>query len=267
MEREQAVAAPSTAVFNANTANLRPFSESVALHIGWRDMPVPLRGSLELLQRQDDRLEAAGLKRIETEAQLSASIQQKLLVPIPVSTGLTVNGNLKANHRYVRPWTAQFLTDLAQAHEALFHGPLEVTSAVRPASYQARLERINGNAAPANGDIFSPHMMGATIDIGKHGLSRREMAWMRINLLTLEQAGKIDVEEEFHQSCFHITVYPNYMPGYKGAPATKTAANNSSGAASHDSAAPAAALPVTELDNTPKDNGSAPLQQDNSTGS
>ena len=78
--------------------------------------------------------------------------------------------------------------------------------------YQKRLMEINGNAAPAEGDIVSPHLTGATIDIAKDGLSRSEIAWMRRRLLALEVAGKIDVEEEFRQACFHITVYKNYAP-------------------------------------------------------
>jgi len=35
---------------------------------------------------------------------------------------------------------------------------------------------------------------------------------MRAWLLPLENAGMIDVEEEFRQSCFHITVYKSYAP-------------------------------------------------------
>jgi hypothetical protein len=35
---------------------------------------------------------------------------------------------------------------------------------------------------------------------------------MRSWLLPLQQAGKIDVEEEFQQACFHITVYKSYLP-------------------------------------------------------
>lgn len=180
-------------------------------------MPPPLRGSLALLVRQDERLQADGLERIENEQDLAGRIAHHLLVPIPVSAGLTVNDQLTPNHRYCRPWTAQFLADLARAHEAAFHRPLEVTSAVRPVSYQEHLIRINGNAAPAQGDIVSPHVMGATIDIGKKGLSWREIAWMRRRLLALEDEGKIDVEEEFHQACFHITVYRSYVPGLPGA--------------------------------------------------
>jgi len=114
--------------------------------------------------------------------------------------------------RYCRPWTAKFLADLARAHAAEFHRPLMVSSAVRTVEYQKRLERVNGNAAPAEGDVVSPHVTGATIDIAKEDMNRRQLAWMRSRLLALELAGKIDVEEEFQQSCFHITVYKSYVP-------------------------------------------------------
>jgi hypothetical protein len=43
---------------------------------------------------------------------------------------------------------------------------------------------------------------------------------MRRRLAELEAAGKIDVEEEFKQACFHITVYKNYVPGRKAGEAT-----------------------------------------------
>jgi hypothetical protein len=43
-------------------------------------------------------------------------------------------------------------------------------------------------------------------------MSRQEIGWMRSWLLPLQQAGKIDVEEEFQQACFHITVYKSYAP-------------------------------------------------------
>ena len=88
---------------------------------------------------------------------------------------------------------------------------IEVSSAVRTVEYQKRLMEINGNAAQAEGDIASPHLTGATIDIAKQGLSRREIYWMRDRLHVLQDAGKIDVEEEFQQSCFHITVYKSYI--------------------------------------------------------
>jgi hypothetical protein len=173
--------------------------------------PPPLRGSHESLLRQNEKTETDNLERIEDEDDLADRIARGMLVPVPVSSALTVNGKLLENHRFCRPWTATFLTDLAQSHAAAFHGPLEVSSAVRTVEYQKQLMKINGNAAEAEGDVASPHLTGATIDIAKQGLSRQEIGWMRAFLLPLEETGKIDVEEEFKQACFHITVYKSYL--------------------------------------------------------
>ena len=178
-------------------------------------MPRPLSGSLASLERQNERDEAEGLTRIEGDAQLNGMRRDGQLLPLPVSAQLRVNPALPPNRRYTRPWTTQFLMNTARAHYARFHRSLQVNSAVRTVQYQRYLMRVNGNAAPADGDIASPHLTGATIDIAKKGLSLSEIAWMRAYLLPLETAGKIDVEEEFYQSCFHITVYKSYMPATK----------------------------------------------------
>jgi len=170
----------------------------------------PLKGSLESLQRQNQIAESEGLERILDDDDLNNRIAEKLLVPVPVLAGLDVNPALPENRRYCRPWTADFLSDLAQEHATMFHRPLVVTSAVRTVEYQQRLMRINGNAAAAEGDLASPHLTGATIDIAKKGMTRAELSWMRAWLLRLQTAGQIDVEEEFRQACFHITVYKTY---------------------------------------------------------
>jgi hypothetical protein len=137
---------------------------------------------------------------------------QKLLVALPTSSFLEVDERLPENRRYCRPWTAQFLATMARAHYAQFHTALQVNSAVRTVEFQQHLLHINGNAAPAGGDTASPHLTGQAIDIAKHGLSLTEIAWMRGYLLPLVQEGKVDVEEEFQQSCFHISVYKRYLP-------------------------------------------------------
>jgi len=174
-------------------------------------MPPPMRGSLTSLERQNEKAEAEGLERIEDEQDLSDRIARKMLVPVPASAALTVNEDLPEHHRYCRPWTARFLADLARAYAAQFHGPLEVSSAVRTVAYQKHLMAVNGNAAAAEGDIVSPHLTGATVDIAKKGMTRQEIGWMRAWLTPLQSAGKIDVEEEFQQACFHITVYKSYV--------------------------------------------------------
>ena len=136
--------------------------QTASLRLPEPEMPPPLRGSRESLERQNDKTEADGLERIEDEDDLADRIARKMLV--------------------------------------------------RTVDYQKRLMGINGNAAPAEGDVASPHLTGASIDLAKLGMTRQEIVWMRSWLLPLQQAGKIDVEEEFQQSCFHITVYKVYLP-------------------------------------------------------
>jgi hypothetical protein len=175
------------------------------------NIPAPLRGSHESLVHQNEMAEVDGLERILDDADLEDRIARGSLVPVPVSSALHINTDLPENRRYCRPWTAKFLADLAHAHSARFIGSaIEVTSAVRTVEYQRRLRMINGNAASADGDIASPHLTGGTIDIAKAGMTAREIGWMRAWLIPLEQQGKIDVEEEFRQSCFHISVYKSY---------------------------------------------------------
>jgi Family of unknown function (DUF5715) len=174
--------------------------------------PSPLRGSLESLTRQNELTSADGLERILDETDLANRISDKMLVPVPESSALEVSDALTETHRYCRPWTAEFLKDLSRDHSGMFGRPLYVSSAVRTVEYQKKLMRHNHNAAAAEGDIVSPHLTGATIDIAKKGMSRAELKWMRDELLPMQQKGIIDVEEEFRQACFHITVYKAYLP-------------------------------------------------------
>ena len=175
-------------------------------------VPPPLRGSHEILVHQNEVADREGLDRIRDHADLMDMLNKRILVPVPVSYALSVDDKLPDDRRYCRPWTAQFLRNMARAHYARFHQPLQINSAVRTVEFQEKLIRINGNAAPAEGDTASPHLTGQAVDIAKHGLSRTEIAWMRGYLLPLIQEGKIDVEEEFKQACFHISVYKKYLP-------------------------------------------------------
>jgi Family of unknown function (DUF5715) len=221
MRRHRARPRVETEAAGSESANQPPAVEEASLPTTRRELPLPLRGSYESLVRQNEKTEDDSLERIEDDDDLADRIARKMLVPVPVSAALNINGNLPQNRRYCRPWTASFLSDLARAHAAEFHHPLEVSSAVRTVAYQKQLMKVNGNATAAEGDVASPHLTGATIDIAKQGLTRQEIGWMRAWLLPLETAGKIDVEEEFRQSCFHITVYKSYAPPK---PARKSAA-------------------------------------------
>ncbi len=175
-------------------------------------VPPPLKGSHEILVHQNQVANHDGLDRIQSDEDLLNMRSERLLVSLPGSNALQVDERLPLNRRYCRPWTAQFLATLARAHYTHFHTPLQVNSAVRTVEFQQHLVHINGNAAPAEGDTASPHLTGQAVDIAKHGLSLTEIAWLRGYLLPLVQEGKVDVEEEFQQACFHISVYKKYLP-------------------------------------------------------
>ena len=193
-------------------ATVAPAADLVLYRNGRLVVPPALKGSHEILVRQNTMADLDGLYRVRDDADLEDMRTGKLLVPIPAVAGMEVDERLPTNRRYCRPWTAQFLAELARAHYAKFHTPLQVNSAVRTVEFQRDLIMRNGNAAPAEGETASPHLTGQAVDLAKHGLSMAEIAWLRGYLLPLVQAGKVDVEEEFQQACFHISVYRKYVP-------------------------------------------------------
>ncbi|MGP8260495.1 MAG: DUF5715 family protein [Acidobacteriaceae bacterium] len=175
-------------------------------------VPQPLYGSRENLLHQNEMANREGLGRVRDDADLLDLRRQHKLVALPQSEALRVDDRLPEDRRFSRPWTAAFLAALARDHYSSFHLPLQVNSAVRTVEFQQRLERSNANAAPPTGETASPHLTGEAVDIAKHGLSITEIAWMRAYLQPLIEQGKIDVEEEFQQACFHISVYKSYAP-------------------------------------------------------
>ena len=184
-------------------------------------VPPPLFGSHENLLHQNQMADLDGLNRVRDEADLLDLRRQHKLIALPENEALRVDERLPEDRRFSRPWTAAFLSVLASDHYAAFHQPLKVDSAVRTVKFQQRLTHSNGNAAPSTGDTASPHLTGQAVDIAKRGLTITEIAWMRAYLQPLIDQGKIDVEEEFQQACFHISVYRSFVPA---APARVTLA-------------------------------------------
>jgi Family of unknown function (DUF5715) len=205
--------APASSANEMAQAAIQPRVTPMYTRTGHLIVPPPLRGSREILVHQNEMADAAGLERIENDEQLDRLRYTHQLVEVADSSALHVNPELPENRRYARPWTAKFASDIARAYYARFGQPLELNSAVRTVSYQLRLQRVNGNAAAIEGETASPHLTGQAIDFGKHGMTTAQIAWMRLYLTPLMNAGLIDVEEEFQQACFHISVYRGYTGG------------------------------------------------------
>lgn len=178
-------------------------------------VPAPLRGTREILVHQNMMADDEGLQRVQGDSDLRRMRSTRQLIDFPESASLHVNPELASDRRCARPWAVRFASDVARAYYARFHEPLQVNSAVRTVAYQVRLRRVNGNAAGITGEAASPHLTGEALDFGKRGMSLQEIAWMRGYLLPLMRGGKLDVEEEFQQACFHISVYRAYLPASK----------------------------------------------------
>lgn len=210
----------------------------------------PMKGSHEILVHQNQMAIADGLDRIEDDDQMAEMRKLKLLVALPDEDSMYPNEAMPANRRYARPWTVRFLRDMARAHYARFGTPLIVTSAARTVEFQRHLVRVNGNAAPPTGDVASPHLYGQAVDLAKRGMSLTEIMWMRAYLTPVEADGKIDVEEEFQQSCFHVSVYRRYLgvaPGKKALPKQEARVPVLQEAKSGDAAGKRSRLPTALL--------------------
>ena len=184
----------------------------------------PLKGSRESMLRQNERTFGDDLERIQDDDQLQLLTENKELVDLPETDSLRIAANLPVERRYCRPWTRTFLDDMSREYYTQFGLPLQVNSAVRTVQVQKKLRRRNRNAAMISGDVASPHLTGAAIDIARRGMTKTQIKWMRDYLLSLRDAGQIDVAEEFRTRCFHITVYKEYelsrleSPGSLAAP-------------------------------------------------
>ena len=174
--------------------------------------------------RQNERTFGDDLERIKDDDQLQLLTENKELVDLPETDSVHIAANLPVERRYCRPWTRTFLDDMSREYYTEFGVPLQVNSAVRTVQVQKKLRRRNRNAAMIDGDVASPHLTGAALDIARRGMTKNQIKWMRDYLLALRDAGQIDVAEEFRTRCFHITVYKEYelsrleSPGSLAAP-------------------------------------------------
>jgi len=169
-----------------------------------------LRGSHDSMLRQNEEIDRLQLPRIADDQQLMELERNEELVEIAPSQHLTVSPAIKANKRFCRPWTHQFLEDMSTAFYAEFHKPLQVNSAVRTVEQQEKLRLHNRNAAPEVGDLASSHLAGITVDLAKRYLTRKQHQWIVDYLKNLRDQGLVEAAEERRQACFHVMVSDRY---------------------------------------------------------
>ena len=172
--------------------------------------PLLLKGSHDSLVRQNEEIDRLQLGRIADDTELQQLVDKGDLVSLPTESYVRVDPRLDEERRYCRPWTREFLKDIGQAYYKEFKQPLQVNSAVRTVEQQEKLMRHNGNAAPAEGPTASSHLAGLTVDIAKHGMTRKQRKWMQDYLVHMRDLGLVEAVEERKQACFHVMVSDRY---------------------------------------------------------
>ena len=172
--------------------------------------PLLLKGSHDSLVRQNEEIDRLQLGRIADDTELQQLVDKGDLVSLPAESYVRVDPRLDEDRRYCRPWTREFLKDIGQAYYKEFKQPLQVNSAVRTVEQQEKLMRHNGNAAPAEGPTASSHLAGLTVDIAKHGMTRKQRKWMQDYLVRMRDLGLVEAVEERKQACFHVMVSDRY---------------------------------------------------------
>lgn len=198
----------------------------------WNPMFRPTHESLLVQNAEVDRLE---LPRIQDDDELEALKVSGALQPIIANETLRFDPRLDPSRRYCRPWTRDFVQDIAQAYYNRFHQQIQVNSAVRTVKVQNKLRRHNRNAAPAEGDTASSHLAGLTVDLQRRGMTQQQIQWMERYLFYMKSLGLVEPEEERHQWVFHIMVSGRYaewratqdiVPMERPEPTTLTADSN-----------------------------------------
>ena len=155
-------------------------------------------GSLSAQNAEADRLH---LPRIQTKNELHEIVQNGEIAQV-CTPALRVKPT--GDHAYLRPWTAVLAESLAEDFYEQAHVQLTLTSGIRTVQEQRSLRRWNHNAAAPTGPQASVHTTGIAFDISRTGLSRAQQRWLEWRLWYLQQTGKVIVEEEQKQPCFHI---------------------------------------------------------------
>jgi hypothetical protein len=134
-----------------------------------------------------------------TPAQLKALVADSALHPVVPNADFTLSD---VSFPFARPEVAAFIARLAAQYHAATGTQLIVTSLARPISLQPR------NASP-----LSVHPAGMAVDL-RVPANDVDRAWLQNALLSLENAGVLDVTREHTPSHFHVAVFPRQYRAY-----------------------------------------------------
>lgn len=135
---------------------------------------------------------------LRTPADVQRFVDAGRLVPVKPTSDYSLSG---VSYPYTRPEVLSFVEHFAASYHAATGSRLVVTSLTRPLSTQ-----------PGNAHALSVHPAGMAVDL-RVPSDEDNRKFVEHALLSMEQAGLLDVTREHHPSHFHIAVFaPEFEP-------------------------------------------------------
>ena len=151
-----------------------------------------LDGSPESMQNQHEVAVEADYSFLRRPADVKHLVEIGRLVRVEGNADYELS---KVSFPYARPEVLMFIEHLASEYHAFRLGKLVVTSLTRPTSLQ-----------PANAHDLSVHPAGMAVDL-RVPADATMRQWLEKRLLTLEDAGAIDVTREHSPPHYHVAVF------------------------------------------------------------
>lgn len=135
---------------------------------------------------------------LRTPGDVQRMVDAGRLVAVNPTNDYTLSG---VSYPYTRPEVLSFVEHFAAAYHAATGSRLIVTSLTRPLDKQ-----------PPNAHALSVHPAGMAVDL-RVPASDEDREFLERSLLSMEQAGLLDVTREHHPSHFHVAVFaPKFEP-------------------------------------------------------
>ena len=152
-----------------------------------------LRGSPASMRYQHEVARELDYTFLRTSAQVREFAAEGRLDTVAGNADYRVN---KVSFPYARPEVVSFIERLAREFRAETGEQLVVTSLTRPTALQ-----------PRNAHKLSVHPAGIAVDL-RIPFKPTQRSWLEARLLTLENAGVLDVTRERRPPHYHVAVFP-----------------------------------------------------------
>lgn len=157
-----------------------------------------LRGSPASMVRQHAVAVEEDYSFLRTPGDVRRLVDAGKLLPVKPTADYSLSG---VSYPYTRPEVLSFVEHFAASYHAATGDRLVVTSLTRPLSSQ-----------PRNAHVLSVHPAGMAVDL-RVPANDEDRAFLEHALLSMEQAGMLDVTREHHPSHFHVAVFaPKFEP-------------------------------------------------------